>query len=79
MKTKQITVIFVLIVLISINLKAQIKVTSTGSIGVKTTSPITDFHVMGNSVFTSATGIIGSSAYIRGNNSYSTASNPDYT
>jgi len=79
MKTKQITVIFVLIALISINLKAQIKVTSTGSVGVKTMTPVTDFQVVGNSVFTSAISTIGSAAYIRGNNTFSSAINPDYT
>jgi hypothetical protein len=53
--------------------------TSAGNVGIKTTTPYTALHVVGNSTFTQTTSSITSAAYIRGLNTYSTATTPDYT
>jgi hypothetical protein len=61
---------------------AQLKLYSNGSlsIGSITQPPAGDeLQVIGNSLFSSNTGIIASSAYIKGANMFSTATNPDYT
>jgi hypothetical protein len=61
---------------------AQLKVFQSGSVAVgSTTAPPSSFafQVIGPSVFSASTGTITSSAYIRGLNAYSTATNPDYT
>jgi hypothetical protein len=50
-----------------------------GSVGIGTFSPLGQFHVVGNSVFTQTTSAITSAAQITGNNGYSTTSNPDFT
>jgi len=61
---------------------AQLKIHSGGRISLGSTStPINNFklQVVGNSVFTSSTGTTTSSAFIRGLNSNSSATTPDYT
>ena len=80
MKTKY---LFIgLILLISTITNAQIKIHTGGNVSLgSTTAPPSGFkfQLIGNSVFSANTGSITSSAYIRGLNGYSTATNPDYT
>ena len=52
---------------------------TNGSVGIGTSSPKSKFQVIGNSTFSESTNSITSSALIRGMNSYSTATTPDYT
>jgi hypothetical protein len=73
------TILMILLILFSASLTAQIKVTNSGSVGIKTMYPLKDFQVIGNSVFSDNTGKVYSSAYIQGNNNYSTTLNPDFT
>jgi hypothetical protein len=61
------------------SLQSQIKVTQSGTVGIGTISPSAKFHVIGNSVFTQNLQNITSAAYIRGSNTYSTATTPDFT
>lgn len=79
MRTKAITIILLLTALLPVKTEAQIKVTNTGAVGIRTMSPLTEFHVIGNSVFSSDLGSVSSAAYLRGNNTFSTALNPDYS
>lgn len=72
-------ILLVVLVLFSACLTAQIKVTNSGSVGIKTMYPLMDFQVIGNSVFSDNNGQVYSSAYIQGNNNYSTSLNPDFT
>jgi len=61
---------------------AQIKVFNGGNVSLGSTlTPATGcrFQVVGNSVFTENTFLIESSAFIKGQNKYSTAAAPDYT
>ncbi len=53
--------------------------TDGGTVGIGTTTPHAKFQVVGNSVFTGTTESITTAAYIRGLNTYSTATTPDYT
>ena len=73
------TILTILLVLFSVCLTAQIKVTNSGSVGIKTMYPLMDFQVIGNSVFSGNIDRVYSSAYIQGNNNYSTSLNPDFT
>lgn len=79
MKTK---LFFLLLVFSSlvINLNAQIKVFTGGDVIIGATStPASQMQVVGNSVYTETTSSITSAALIRGKNTYSTATTPDYT
>lgn len=70
------------VLMLSFTSMAQLKVFSSGSISVaSTTEPLSSYkmQVTGNSVFTSTTGIPTSAVMIRGLNTYSYATNPDYT
>lgn len=63
---------------------AQLKVTTGNNVGIGVTAPGAKFHVLGNSLFTSATTGYSSAALIRGNQTYSEATTanskgPDYT
>ncbi|MEI6851484.1 MAG: tail fiber domain-containing protein [Bacteroidota bacterium] len=72
----------VCLIIISIGVNAQIKVFSSGNISLgSSTTPLSGLkvQVFGNCSFTSTTGTPTSAAYIRGLNSYSTATTPDYT
>ncbi len=63
-------------------IKAQIKVYSGGNIYVGSTAgtgPATKLQVVGNSVFSAGTGSITSSPYIKGTNTWSSPTSPDYT
>ncbi len=60
---------------------AQLKVVTPGDVGIGTSTPQAKLHVVGNAVF-STNSTIGTSArapYIRGSNTYSTASAPSFT
>lgn len=59
--------------------QAQLKVNSNGRVGIGTTNPYTELHTIGNSTFSQSTSSITSAAFIRGLNSYSSATTPDYT
>ena len=61
---------------------AQLKLYSTGSlsIGSITQPPAnTELQVIGNTLFSKTTGVVSSSAYVRGLNIFSTDSLPDYS
>lgn len=67
---------------ISLLLNAQLKIQTGGNISLgSTVSPLSGFkfQVVGNSVFTSNSTSTSSSAFIRGLNSFSTTTTPDYT
>jgi len=55
------------------------KVGFKSKVGIGTNSPFTNLQVVGNSTFTETANSITSSAYIRGSNSFSTPTKPDYT
>lgn len=60
---------------------AQLKVVTPGDVGIGTSAPQAKLHVVGNAVF-SASSSLGTSArapFIRGANTYSTASAPSFT
>lgn len=81
MKTKIFNTIVILLCLTEI-VNAQIKVFDGGNVTVGSTikpSLGARLQVTGNTLFTESNLSIASAAYIRGMNSYSTASSPDYT
>jgi hypothetical protein len=81
MKTTRI-IGLVLSLMLSITLKAQIKVTTGGNIAMGYTSAPptnTKVHIVGNTLFTSSSSGYTSGAWIRGNNGLSAANTPDYT
>jgi len=61
------------------NQNTIINANNNGNVGIGTTGPNAKFQVVGYSVFTSTTSAINSAAYIRGLNTYSIATTPDYT
>ncbi|MCF8381688.1 MAG: tail fiber domain-containing protein [Bacteroidales bacterium] len=65
--------------LLSYTLDAQLYVTSSGNVGIGINNPAEKLRVVGNTSFTGTTSSIASAAYIRGLNSYSTQTTPDYT
>lgn len=78
MKIKSI-ILTIFLMGITLCVNAQLKVTQTGNVGIGNNVPLTKLHVVGNSTFTATTSTtIPSAAYIRGLNSYSTATTPDY-
>jgi hypothetical protein len=89
MKTRQILKKHVAISIFIVSLllffsvsNAQLKLYSNGSlsIGSITQPPVgSELQVTGNSLFSNNTGVIASSAYIKGTNIFSTVANPDYS
>jgi|GEM_PF-1174376 hypothetical protein len=81
-KSATISICTIVLLLFSSASNAQLKLYSNGSlsIGSITQPPAGDeLQVVGNSLFSNNTGIIASSAYIKGANMFSSASNPDYS
>jgi len=81
-KTSLIIFITVSLMLLRNNANAQLKLYTSGSlsIGSITQPPVnSELQVIGNAVFSANTGIIISSAYVKGVNMFSSAANPDYT
>lgn len=81
MKTKKVVLIIIVALLTGNTIFAQIKVTNSGWVNIgSTVNPIMKLQVSGSAVFTPCTsGCSNSCAYIRGNNGFSGANNPDYT
>ena len=63
----------------AITIMQDSKVGFKSKVGIGTNSPFANLQVVGNSIFTETVNSITSSAFIRGSNSYSTPSKPDYT
>jgi hypothetical protein len=82
MKTKTLSIIVLAFLLVSLYSKAQVKIYNGGNVSIGSSSaPPSGFkmQLIGNSVYSANTGSIISSAYIRGLNSFSSATNPDFT
>lgn len=72
------SILFIAVAISVINLNAQLKVTSTNKIGLGTINPLEKLHVVGSGVF-SLSSSANLSPFIKGTNSYSTATTPSYT
>jgi len=74
--------ILIVSVLINCSISAQLKLYSNGNLSIGSiTQPPTnaELQVIGNTVFSNATGTITSSAYVKGLNIFSTSGQPDYS
>lgn len=74
---KVLSAALVFIVVFQIN--AQLRVSSSGNVGIGVTSLGSKLHVKGNGLFVSSTSSITSAPYIRGTNAYSSVTTPDFT
>lgn len=78
MKIQKLFFITLLLSIITLQIKAQLKVFTTGEVSIGGNSIVRKLHVLGDGVFSSTTSFT-SAAYIRGTNSNSTATTPEYT